>query len=80
MAENLEASEGLEVQPAASGRARRGFWRSVVLPILVIAAIAAAIWWLEYRPQGDETSSTGERYGPLALPATLAAPGASVKP
>ncbi len=79
MAENIEASEGLEAQQAPPPAARRGFWRTVVLPILVIAAIAGAIWWLEYQPQG-ETSSTGERFGPVGLPTALVPPGAQVAP
>ncbi len=79
MAENVEPSGGVEARqpPAPTGR---GLWRSVGLPILVIGAIAAAIWWLEYRPQGDDTSASGERFGPVALPAALAPPGADVRP
>ena len=80
MAENVEASEGVEGPPVGAPPARRGLWRSVGLPILVIGAIAAAIWWLEYRPQDDDTSTSGERFGPVALPAALAPAGAEVNP
>jgi len=45
---------------------------------LVIAAIAAVIWWIDYRPGGGSTSPTGEQYGPVELPPALAAPGAKV--
>jgi peroxiredoxin len=45
----------------------------------VVAAIVAAIWWLEYRP--DSGSSVGDaRYGPVELPAALVAPGMEVSP
>ena len=58
-------------------RRRRGPWRTFVFPIVVIAAIAFAIWWLDYRPDGGDSPADG-RYGPLALPETLAPPGADV--
>lgn len=73
-----------EVQPAQPPSApyvgRTPLWRSVFLPLLAIAAIAAAIWWLEYRPGTDDglSSPSGERYGPLELPAALATSGLTV--
>jgi peroxiredoxin len=48
-----------------------------------MAAIAAVIWWLEYRPGADEarlSPISGESYGPAALPAALAPPGLEVGP
>lgn len=75
MTDNLEAADS----PAAA-RTRRGPWRRFVYPLLVIAAIAAVIWWLGYRDSGGGVSSSGERYGPVALPADLAPPGVSVDP
>ena len=53
------------------------FIRRFVYPVLVIAAIAAVIWWIEYRDDGP-TSSTGERYGPVALEASLLPIGVDV--
>ena len=57
---------------------RRGLGRSVLLPLLVIAAIAVAIWWLEYRPDGGVSPLTGEKYGHVELPPTLIRPGMEV--
>jgi peroxiredoxin len=51
----------------------------VVYPLLVIAAIAAAIWWLGYRSDGATTSSSGEQYGPVDLPAALVPAGAEIQ-
>lgn len=81
MADNLEASEPLEAEQAPPPlRPRRGPWRTVLFPLLVIAAIAAVIWWLEYRPDAGSTSPAGERYGPVSLPSALLPPGADVLP
>ncbi len=76
MADNVPASQPLEAS-AASGRAP---WRRALFSITVIAAIAAAIWWLEYRPDSEDRSATGERFGPAALPAALNPAGAEVAP
>ncbi|HXG36130.1 MAG TPA: TlpA disulfide reductase family protein [Dehalococcoidia bacterium] len=60
--------------------ADKPIWRSLLLPALVIAAIAFVIWWLEYRPDGEARSPlSGEVYGPRPLPAALT-PGAEVGP
>ncbi|MBI2912417.1 MAG: TlpA family protein disulfide reductase [Chloroflexi bacterium] len=81
MADNLQASEPLGAEPAPlPRRAGRGPWRTVIFPLLVIAAIAAVIWWIDYRPGGGSSSSTGERYGPVELPPALVAAGADVSP
>jgi peroxiredoxin len=70
-----DASEqGTRASPA---RGDHGFFRRFIFPVLVIAAIAGAIWWLDSRDSG-ETSSTGERYGPKSLPAELQATGVDV--
>ena len=48
-----------------------GPWRSVVLPLVVVAAIVGAIWYIESRglPFVESGSSTGSGdYGPVALP------------
>jgi peroxiredoxin len=45
--------------------------------VLVVAAIAGVIWWLESRDDGA-TSPSGERYGPVALPAGLQTAGLEV--
>lgn len=59
-------------------RVWRGPFRSVVLPLLVLAAIGAAIWFLEYRPTG----SSGQEgpYGSVALPARLNPTGQGPSP
>ena len=58
----------------------RPFWRSVLLPVLVIGAIAFAIWWIDYRDSGGSTSVSGERYGSTALPEDLRTLAAKVGP
>lgn len=75
--------EALEPRPKAEGtpsppQPGRGVWRRIVLPVLVIAAIALVIWWLEYRPGSEST--LGGRYGPVSLPAELVPAGAKVSP
>ena len=48
-----------------------GPWRSVVLPLVVVAAIVGAIWYIESRGlpfvEGGSSGGNGD-YGPLALP------------
>jgi peroxiredoxin len=72
MAESPSASEPLP------SRADTGLFRRFLVPVIVITAIIAAIWWLESRHDGD-VSPTGERYGPVELPAALRSPGLDVK-
>jgi peroxiredoxin len=72
MADNIPASEPLPSQ------ASTGLFRRFLLPVIVITAIVAAIWWLESRNDGG-VSPTGERYGPVELPAALRPPGVDVK-
>lgn len=80
MSEDWRASAPREVEEAPQRRrAWRGPWRSVVFPLLVVAAIAFAIWWLEYRPDSGP-SADDARYGLLELPAALLAPGMEVSP
>jgi peroxiredoxin len=76
MTDNLRVSEPLEPGSGLSVR-QRGVVRRIVLPLLVIGAIVAAIWWLESRG-GDEVSPTGERYGPVELPPELQTAGMDV--
>lgn len=66
-----------EAQSETKRRRGRGFWRGIALPVLVIGAIVAVIWWVEYRPSADR-SPTGERYGPVDLPAELQASGLEI--
>ena len=80
MSENLEASDSPVPARPGAPLTRRWLWRRVVYPLLVIAAIAGVIWWLGYRDSGGGVSSSGELYGPTALPAELAPPGVSVDP
>jgi thiol-disulfide isomerase/thioredoxin len=48
-----------------------GPWRSVVLPLVVVAAIVGTIWYIESRGlpfvEGGSSASSGD-YGPLVLP------------
>lgn len=77
MTEQAEASGPLGPEPAPGvRRRRRGVFRRYVFPLLVIGAIVAVIWWIDYRPGGG--SSSGGRYGPVDLPAALAPTGADV--
>jgi peroxiredoxin len=80
MVEDWRTSGSLEVDEAPQRRrVWRGPWRSVVLPLLVVGAIAAAIWWLEYRPESG--SSAGDAsYGPVAMPAELVPAGMDISP
>lgn len=72
MADHTPASEPLP------SRAPTGLFRRFLVPVIVITAIVAAIWWLESRDDGG-VSPSGERYGPVELPAALRAPGLDVK-
>jgi peroxiredoxin len=78
MAEDWQAGGSLDIDEAPQRRrVWRGPWRSLVFPLLVVAAIVAAIWWLEYRDTGS--SDEGTRYGPVDLPAALSTPGLDVE-
>jgi len=70
MTDTASTSEPLPQRPRAN------VFRRVALPALVIAAIVAAIWLIEH--ERGATSPTGERYGPVTLPAVLRAPGLDV--
>lgn len=72
MADNIPASEPLP------SRASSRLFRRFLLPVIVVTAIVAAIWWLESR-DGGGVSPTGERYGPVELPAALVTSGLDVK-
>ena len=72
MADNIPASDHLP------SRAPTGLFRRFLVPVIVITAIIAAIWWLESRNDGG-VSQTGERYGPVQLPAVLRSSGLDVK-
>ena len=79
MAEDLQATGPVEVDEAPQRRrVWRGPWRSVVFPLLVVAAIAAAIWWLDYRPDSG-SSPYDARFGPVEMPAALVPPGMKVE-
>lgn len=70
-------TENPETSPSPAGSDVPVFVRRFVYPLLVIAAIVAVIWYIEYRPDGS-AGSTRERYGPVDLPAALAPSGAKV--
>ena len=72
MADSPSASEPLP------SRASSGLFRRFLVPVIVITAIVAAIWWLESRNDGG-VSPTGERYGPVELPAALRSSGLDAK-
>ncbi len=79
MAEEMQASGPAEVDEAPQRRrVWRGPWRSVIFPLLVVSAIAGAIWWLEYRPDSG-TSVYDARYGPAEMPSELVPPGMNVE-
>ena len=78
MAENTDAAsaEG----PAGTQKRRTGsFLRRVVYPLAVIAVIAGVIWYIE-RGDGGSGSPTGERYGPVDIPAELRLPDVKIAP
>ena len=75
MAEDHTTAES--TPPSSPRFNRRAFLRRVVYPLLMIGMIAAVIWYIEYRPDGA-VSPTGERYGPVDLPLSLAPAGAKV--
>lgn len=80
MSEDWRASAPREVEEAPQRRrVWRGPWRSVVFPLLVVAAIAFAIWWLEYRADSG-SSADDARYGLVEPPADLLVPGMEVSP
>jgi peroxiredoxin len=53
--------------------------RRFVFPVLVIGVIGVVIWWLDSQNDGG-TSPSGERYGPVPLPAALQSSGLDVAP
>src|SRR3989304_4451947 len=56
MAEDLQATGPVEVDESPQRRrVWRGPWRSVILPLVVVGAIAGAIWWLGYRPDAGSS-------------------------
>ena len=79
MAEDLQATGPMEVDEAPQRRrVWRGPWRSVVLPLVVVGAIAGAIWWLDYRPDSG-SSPYDARFGPVEMPAGLVPAGMKVE-
>jgi peroxiredoxin len=69
--------DNAETRARTSGGRSRSFLRRFVYPLLVIAIIAGVIWYIEYRDDGG-TSPSGEKYGPVDLPAALVPAGAKV--
>jgi len=55
----------------------RKLLRRVVYPLAVIAAIVGVILWIQAHDDAP-TSPTGERYGPVQMPATLATEGLDI--
>ncbi len=84
MTQGEDSATSEAVSPSEAGaRARARVWRSVVLPLLVVGAIAGAIWWLEYRPEAREcprSPISGQCYGPTDLAASQVPPGMKVGP
>lgn len=78
MAENMDAPSA-EGPARAQGRRAGGFLRRVIYPLAVIAAIAGVIWYIE---RGDDgaVSPSGEKYGPVDMPAELRLPDVKVAP
>ena len=49
-------------------RGRVRYWRTVFVPVLVIAAIALAVWWIDYRPGSSDPTSESSiegKYGTI---------------
>ncbi|GBD13129.1 Thiol-disulfide oxidoreductase ResA [bacterium HR24] len=54
-------------------------WARPLFALVVIVLVGAAIWWLDYRPQGESSASqVGGPYGPVDLPPDLAPAGLEV--
>lgn len=79
MTDDLHAAEPLSATPERLTPRRSGVFRRIIFPLLVIAAIVAAIWWLESR-DGGGVSPSGETYGPVELPLSLHTSGLEVSP
>ncbi len=81
MAEDAQASGPVEeVDEAPQGRrVWRGPWRSVIFPLLVVSAIVAVIWWIDYRPDSGTSSVYDAKYGQVEMPAGLVPPGMGVE-
>ena len=77
MTDKLRASESLDTGSGPAFPPRAGTLRRILLPVVVIAAIVGAILWLESR-DGGGVSPSGERYGPVELPAELQGSGLNV--
>ena len=71
-----DASDSGPAKKTGGARLRKVL-RRVVYPLAVIAAIIGVIWWLEARDDAP-TSTTGERYGPVQMPAALATGGLDI--
>jgi thiol-disulfide isomerase/thioredoxin len=78
MTENVDASSA-EEPAVAQGIRRGGFIRRVIYPLAVVAVVAGVIWYIE-RGNDAAVSPTGEKYGPVDIPAELRLPGISVAP
>jgi peroxiredoxin len=79
MTEDRRGDDNAAADPAPQPRrVWQGPFRSVVYPLLVVSAIVAAIWWLEYRPDSG-SSSDGGRYGVVEMPAALVPAGTGVE-
>ena len=80
MSEEVQGGGPLEIdeQPQRR-RVWRGAMRSVVLPLVVVAAIAGAIWWIDYRPDSGASDVYDAKYGPAEMPAALVPTGSDVE-
>jgi peroxiredoxin len=74
-----EAGDSMEGRYESARRPERGFFRRIIFPALVVAAIGGVIWYLESTDDGPR-SVTGERFGPVPLAAELRLPGLEIKP
>lgn len=75
MSENAGAGNGITTRPP--GASARSFVRRVVYPVVVIAAIAGVIWWIDQRGD-DATSPSGAEYGARTINASLVPDGLEV--
>jgi peroxiredoxin len=77
MTDDVQAPEA-PAEPRGARTRGRGLWRQLVFPALVVGAIVAVIWWIDYRPRGGDDDADA-KYGPVPLPAEIVPAGAEVK-
>jgi thiol-disulfide isomerase/thioredoxin len=70
--------QDIPVEGAGPARRSRVLLRRFIYPLVVVALIIGAIWYLEQRGDEARVAPTGERYGPAPMPEALVPPGEDV--